>query len=144
MTEKEISTAGVLVFRPCARAFFVYFVAMALVFLGPRLNPEVGLPVWLGTVLGFIVLAAVIYQKYGQEYHVTERGVAKVWHWPSPRRQEILWEDLGEIMVLRGVTQTVLQVGNLAFPDKSGGPEMFWYGLAKPHEVKDLIDGKRP
>jgi hypothetical protein len=144
MSENETSTPGDLVFKPSARAFFVYYVAMALVFLGPRFNPDVGLPVWLGTVLGLIVVAAVIYQKYGTEYHVTSRGVVRVWRWPSPRRQEIPWEHLGEIMVLRGVTQTVLQVGNLAFVDKSGGPEMFWFGLLNPKDVKDLIGGKRP
>jgi hypothetical protein len=144
MAENEISTSGDLVFKPCARAFFVYYVAMALVFLGPRLNPEVGLPVWLGTVLGLIIVAALIYQKYGTEYHVTAQGVARVWRWPSPRRQEIAWEHLDEVLVLRGLTQTVLQVGNLALPDKSGGPEMFWHGLANPKDVKDLIDGKRP
>ncbi len=142
--ENETSTSGDLVFRPCARAFFVYYVAMALVFLGPRLNPEVGLPVWLGTILGLIVVVAVIYQMYGTEYHVTSQGVARVWRWPSPRLKEIPWEHLGEVMVLRGVTQTVLQVGNLALPDKSGGPEMFWYGLANPVDVKDQIDKKRP
>ena len=83
MAESEISTSGDLVFRPSARAFFVHYVAMFLVFVGPRLNPEVGLPVWLGTILGIIVLAAVIYQKNGQEYRVTSRGVARVWRWPS-------------------------------------------------------------
>jgi hypothetical protein len=144
MSETEISSPGDLVFKPCGRAFFVYYVAMALVFLGPRLNPEVGLPVWLGTVLGLIVVVALIYQKYGTEYHVTAQGVARVWRWPFPRRQEIAWEHLGEVLVLRGLTQTVLQVGNLALPDKSGRPEMFWHGLANPKDVKDLIDGKRP
>jgi hypothetical protein len=144
MDESEISTSGDLVFKPCARAFFVYYVAMALVFLGPRLNPEVGLPVWLGTLLGLILVAAVVYQKYGREYQVTSRGVAKVRRWPSPRRQEIVWENLEEVLVLRGLTQTVLQVGNLAFRDKSGGSQMFWFGLANPKDVKDLIDGKRP
>jgi hypothetical protein len=144
MAENEIPTSDDLIFKPCARAFFVYYVAMFLVFLGPRLNPEVGLPVWLGTILGLIVLAAVIYQKYGTEYQVTPRGVARVWRWPSPRRQEIAWEHLGEVMVLRGLTQTMLQVGNLALPDKSGGPDMFWYGLAEPNDVKAEIDEKRP
>ena len=144
MTENEMPASGDLVFRPCARSFFVYYVAMALVFLGPRINPEVGLPVWLGTVLGCIVLAAVIYLKYGQEYHVTSRGVAKVTRWPSPRRQEILWENLDEILVLRGLTQSILQVGNLSFINKARGPEMFWFGLSNPKEVKALIDGKRP
>jgi hypothetical protein len=144
MAEKEIPPSGDLVFKPCGRAFFVYYVAMALVFLGPRINPEVGLPVWLGTVLGFIVLAAVIYMKYGQEYHVTSQGVAKVTRWPSPRRQEIAWENLKEVLVLRGLTQSLLQVGNLAFQDKTSGPQMFWYGLANPKDVKALIEGKRP
>ena len=144
MADNEISTSGDLVFKPSARAFFVHYVAMALVFFGPRLNPAVGLPVWLGTFLGLIVLAAVIYMKYGQEYRVTSRGVVRVWRWPSPREQEIAWEDLGEILVLRGLTQTILQVGNLAFRDKASGPEMFWYGLLNPKDVKDLIDRKRP
>jgi len=144
MAANEVPTSGDLVFKPCGRAFFVYFVALALVVLGPRLNPAVGLPVWLGTLLGVIVLAAIIYQKYGQEYRVTSQGVAKVTRWPSPRRQEIAWENLEEILVLRGLTQTVLQVGNLALRDKAGGPEMFWYGLLNPKDVKDLIDEKRP
>ena len=144
MADNEIATPGDLVFKPCARAFLVYYVALALVVLGPRLNPEVGLPVWLGTLLGVIVLVAIIYQKYGQEYRATSRGVAKVTRWPSLRRQEIPWKNLGEILVLRGLTQTMLQVGNLAFRDKAGGPEMFWYGLLNPKDIKDLIDGKRP
>lgn len=143
MAGNEIPAAGDLVFKPSARAFFVHYVAMALVFFGPRLNPAVGLPVWLGTLLGLIVLAAVIYQKYGQEYRVTSRGVVRVCRWPSPREEEIAWENLGEILVLRGLTQTILQVGNLAFRDKAGERKLFWYGLLNPKDVKDLIDRKR-
>jgi hypothetical protein len=144
MAGNAIPAWGDLVFKPSARAFFVHYVAMALVFFGPRLNPEVGLPIWLGTLLGLIVLAAVIYQKYGQEYRVTPRGVVRVWRWPSPGEQEIAWENLGEILVLRGLTQTILQVGNLAFRDKAGERKLFWYGLLNPKDVKDLIERKRP
>jgi hypothetical protein len=144
MAGNEISTSGDLVFKPSARAFFVHYVAMALVFFGPRLNPEVGLPVWLGTLLGLIVLGAVIYQKFGQEYRVTSRGVVRVLRWPSPRTEEIAWENLGEILVLRGLTQTILQVGNLAFRDKAGERKLFWYGLLNPKEVNNLIERKRP
>jgi hypothetical protein len=144
MADNETRGSGDLVFKPCARAFFVYYVAMALAFLGPRLNPEMGVPVWLGTLLGFMVVAVVVYRKYGQEYVVTVRGVAKIKRWPSPQRQEIAWENLGEVMVLRGLTQTMLRVGNLALVDKSGGAEMFWFGLANPKDVQGQIDGKRP
>jgi hypothetical protein len=144
MAANESSTSGDLVFKPCGRAFFVYYVAMALVVLGPRLNPAVGLPVWLGTLLGVIVLAALLYQRYGTEFRVTSRGVVRVRRWPSPREQEIAWENLGEILVLRGLTQTVLQVGNLAFRDEAKNSDMFWYGLPNPKDVKDLIEAKRP
>ena len=144
MVGNEIPASGDLVFKPSGRAFFVHYVAMFLVFVGPRLNPAVGLPIWLGTLLGLIVLAAVIYQKYGQEYRVSSRGVVRVWRWPSPRVQEIAWENLGEILVLRGLTQTILHVGNLAFRDKAAGSQMFWYGLLNPKEVKDLIERQRP
>jgi hypothetical protein len=144
MAANESSTSGDLVFKPCGRAFFVYYVAMALVVLGPRLNPAVGLPVWLGTLLGIIVLAALLYQRYGTEFRVTSRGVVRVRRWPSPREQEIAWENLGEILVLRGLTQTVLQVGNLAFRDEAKNSDMFWYGLPNPKDVKDLIEAKRP
>jgi len=144
MAATEPAASGDLIFKPCGRAFFVYYVAMALVVLGPRLNPAVGMPVWLGTLLGLIVLAAMLYQRYGTEFRVTSRGVVRVRRWPSPREQEIAWENLGEILVLRGLTQTVLQVGNLALRDKANNSDMFWYGLPNPKDVKDLIEAKRP
>jgi hypothetical protein len=144
MADNETSTSGEMVFKPCARSFFIYFVALALVFLGPRINPDVGLPVWLGDILGFVILAFFIYRKYGTEFQITARGVARVWRWPSLRRQEIAWANLGEVMVLRGLTQSLLQVGNLAFTDKTGGPEMFWFGLSHPKDLKEQIERMRP
>jgi hypothetical protein len=140
MTEKETpDRESTQVFKPCGRAFFVHYVAMAICFLGPRINPEVGLPVWLGLVLGLILVAAVVYMRWGQEYQVTPQGVSKVWGWTG-RRQEIPWENLGEVLVRRGLTQTILRVGNLILRDKSGGPELFWFGLADPKAVKAVIE----
>jgi len=140
MTEKETPGAeSTLVFRPCGRAFFVHYVAMAICFVGPRINPAVGLPVWLGMVLGLVLVAAVVYMRWGQEYQVTPQGVSKVWRWTG-RRQEIAWENLGEILVRRGLTQTLLRVGNLIIRDKSGGSELFWFGLADPKTVKAMIE----
>jgi hypothetical protein len=145
MAENEMQTGGSeQVFRPCGRAFFVYYVAMAICFLGPYINPEIKwLPPWLGLILGLFVLAAVLYMSWGQEYHLTPRGVAKVWLWPSPRRQEITWENLGEVLVRRGLTQTLMCVGNLLIRDKAGSEGMFWFGLANPKEIKALMDERR-
>lgn len=130
------------VWRPCGRAFFVYYVAMAIFFFGPLINPDVGLSPRLGFVLGLIVATAVAYQ-WTQEYHMTAEGLSKVWRWLE-RRQEISWENVGEIQVRRGFTQTMLRVGNVSIQDKSGGPLMFWFGLSNPKEVKEIIERNRP
>jgi uncharacterized membrane protein YdbT with pleckstrin-like domain len=130
------------VFRPVGRAFFVYYVALAVCFLGPPINPAVGVPVWVGLLLGLVVLAAVFYMR-AQEYRLTSRGLEKVSRLGG-QRQEIPWERLGEVEVRRGFTQTLLRVGNLLIKDAFGGPDMFWFGLADPKAVKDLIDGRRP
>jgi hypothetical protein len=117
---------------------------MAICFLGPRINPDVGLPVWLGTVLGLILVAAVVYMKWGQEYRLTPQGVVKIIRWPTPRRWEISWANLGEIRVLRGLTQSLLRVGNLVIKDTSGGPDLFWFGLSHPKEIREEIERSRP
>jgi hypothetical protein len=67
-----------------------------------------------------------------------------LWRWPSPRQREITWENLGDVLVRRGLTQTLLRVGNLIIREQSGGPEMFWFGLANPKEVQAEIERRRP
>ncbi len=130
-------------FRPCGRAFFVYYVAMFICFLGPAINPAVGLPAWLGFILGLVLVAAVIYLRWGEEYHLTTHGLIKVWLWPKRRQEEIAWENLGEVVVRRGMTQSLLGVGNLAIQDKKQNYEMLWSGLSHPQEVKALIERRR-
>ena len=148
MANKEADRAAVLI-KPCGRAFFVYYVAIAICLLGPRLNPDVrpfGLfhfSLGVGTVLGLIIIALVAYLKLGREYRITSRGAVTVWRWPAPRQQEIAWENLGEVLVRRGLIQTILRVGNLIIKDKTGEPDMFWFGLANPKEVKDALEQRR-
>ncbi len=130
-----------LIFRPSARAFYLYYVAMFICFVGPLINPAMGLPVWLGWLLGGVLVVAVLYQM-NQEYQVTRTGVRKVLRWPASY-QEIPWDNLGEIKVMRGLTQTLLRVGNLSFQDKRGGPPIFWYGLSDPKAVLSAIEARR-
>ncbi len=139
--DKATDPGGELAFRASGRSFLVYYVAMFLVFVGPSLNPAVGLPRWLGFILGLLLVAAVVYMKWGQEYRVTATGVVKVWGFQK-KRQEIPWDRIEEVTVLRGLTQTVLKVGNLLIRDRAGDT-MFWFGLADPKGVKEIIDGRR-
>lgn len=124
--------------------------AIVIFLLGPRLNPEVRIfgvlhfSVALGTILGLAVIALVLYQKWGREYRITPRGLQTVRRWPSPRRQEITWENLGDVLVRRGLTQTILRVGNLILRDRAGGAQMTWFGLANPQEIQAEIHRRRP
>ena len=149
MAATEPASSGDQVFKPCGRAFFVYYVAIAIFLLGPRFNPDVYLfgvfhfSAAVGTILGLLVIALVIYLKLGREYRLTPRGVVMLWRWPSPRQQEITWKNLGDVLLRRGLTQSILRVGNLIIRDKSGGPDIFWFGLANPKEVQAEIERRR-
>jgi hypothetical protein len=149
MPEKAMAPAPEKILVPCGRAFFVYYVGIVIFLLGPRLNPDVWIfgvfhfSVAVGTLLGLALVALVVYLKLGREYRLSPQGLATRWRWPSPRQQEITWENLGEVLLRRGLTQSILRVGNLVIEDKSGGPEMFWFGLANPKEVQEEIDRRR-
>ncbi len=86
----------------------------------------------------------MIYLRWGQEYRITSRGVSRLVRWPAPQRQEVAWGSLGEVQVRRGLTQSLLRVGNLVLEDKSGGPALFWFGLSYPQEVKAAVEERRP
>jgi Bacterial PH domain len=149
MADKERMPAPEEILVPCNRAFFVYYVAMVIFLLGPRLNPNVWIfgvfhfSLAVGTLLGLALIALVVYLKLGREYRLGPQGLATRWRWPSPRQQEITWENLGDVLLRRGLIQSILRVGNLVIRDKSGGPEMFWFGLANPQEVQEEIERRR-
>ncbi len=150
MAAMEAASSGELIIKPCGRAFFVYYVAIAICLLGPRINPEVRFfgvfhfSAAVGAILGLLLIVLVIYLKLGREYRITPRGVMLLWRWPAPRQQEITWQNLGDVLMRRGLTQSIFRVGNLIIRDKAGGPEMFWFGLADPKEVQAEIKRRRP
>ena len=85
MAEPKPEAADDQVIKPCGRAFLVYYVAIVIFLLGPRLNPDVRIfgafhfSVAVGTVLGLLVIAVVIYLKMGREYRITPRGSFNGW-----------------------------------------------------------------
>ena len=130
------------VWRPSYRAFFVYYVAAAVVVFGPLINPAVGVPPWLGFVLGLAILAALALRKFGQEYRATPQGLKRASSWPAVE-EEIAWQDVGEIKVERGLTQTLLNAGNLVIQDKKGVARLSWERLADPKGVKAILEDRR-
>jgi hypothetical protein len=140
-SEDKTGSSPEKVWRPSARAFFVFYVAMAICFAGPYSRPDL-LPPWLGFVLGLAVLAAVALRKFGQEYRLTPRGLKRVGFWPAVE-EEIPWPTVGEIKVERGLTQTLLNAGNVVIYDKQGVPRLCWERLADPQGVKAALEDRR-
>ncbi len=136
----EISQEAV--WRPSYRAFFVYYVAVAVAVFGPLINPAVGVPPWLGLVLGLAILAALALRKFGQEYRATPQGLKRVSSWPAVE-EEIAWPEVGEIKVERGLTQTLLNAGNLVIKDKKGVTRFSWERLADPKGVKAVLEDRK-
>ena len=130
------------VWRPSARAFLVYYVAIAVAIFGPIINPAVGVPLWLGILVGLAVLAALAVRKFGQEYRLTPRGLKRVGFWPAVE-EEISWPEVGEIKVQRGLTQTLLNAGNVVIYDNQGVPRLCWERLADPQGVKAALEASR-
>ena len=130
------------VWRPSYRAFFVYYVAIAVAVFGPLINPSWIVPPWVGFIMGMAVLVVMALRKFGQEYRATPQGVKRVSFWPA-EEEEIAWPDLGEIKVERGLTQTLLNVGNLVIQDKKGVARLSWERLADPKGVKAVLEDRK-
>lgn len=130
------------IWRPSARAFLVYYVAIAVAVFGPLINPAVGLPPWAGLLLGLAVLALVGLKKFGQEYRATPRGLKQMAWWPAVT-EELSWPEVGEIKVQRGLTQTFLNTGDVIIQDTQGVARLCWERLADPKGVKAALETRK-
>ena len=139
--------ASVTVLEPAWRSFFVYYVAIFICWFGPHLNPEFAARLWLspnlGLALGIILLAGVVYMKWGSEYRLTATGVQKVRRSP-PAREELAWDQIARLEVQRGLTHTLLDIGNIAIKPRQGlGSEIVLTGVSHPKLVKELMENLR-
>ena len=140
--EDKTEISSEKVWRPSARAFLVYYVAIGVAVFGPLINPAVGVPPWVGFGLGLVVLAVLALRMFGQVYWATPRGLKRVGFWPAVE-EEISWPEVGEIKVERGLTQTLLNAGNVVIHDKNGVSRQNWERLADPKGVKVALEARR-
>ena len=130
------------IFTSSWSAFYLYYVAIAICWFGPQLNPAFAAKIFLtplvGFCLGLLLLGGVFYLKYGQQYEMDTAGVKISWRYP-PRQQFIRWQDISKITVRAGLTQTLLGIGHIAIQPHQG-EEIVWYGLESPKTVKTLLE----
>lgn len=132
------------IISPSWRAFLVYYVAIGLCVLGPYLNPEfsrqLGLTPNRGLIMGIILLLGVVYLKWSQEYQISPQGVEKIRRFPA-QQQKLGWDEIDQIEMRRGLTQTLLQVGNIIVkPRLADKQPIMFYGIDQPKAVKELMD----
>gem|GEM_PF-1773216 len=142
MRNQDQTSPAKKVFTPSWGAFYLYYVAMAICWFGPQLNPEFARRIFLtpnvGLLLGLVLLAAVFYLRFGQQYEMDAQGVRRVQRFPA--RVDLLpWGDIRSITVRVGLTQTLLGVGNIVIQPHHG-EEMVWYGVESPKLVRNLLE----
>ena len=130
------------IFTSTWSAFYLYYLAIVICWFGPQLNPAFAAKLYLtppvGFILGLLLLGGVLYLKFGQQYEVNAAGVKTSWRY-SPREQLIRWQEIEQITVRAGLTQTLLGIGNIAIKPRQG-EEMVWYGLKSPKVVKTFLE----
>ncbi|MFP3867064.1 MAG: hypothetical protein ACLFUU_02750 [Desulfobacteraceae bacterium] len=135
------------VLSPSWRAFLVYYVAIALCVLGPYLNPQfsqqLGLTPQRGLIIGIILLLGVFYLKWNQEYHISPQGISRIRRFPA-QLERLAWTEVDQIEMRRGLTQTLLRVGNVIVKPQSADKSVIMlYGIEHPKEIKELMERAR-
>jgi hypothetical protein len=142
MNNSEPRTTPKKVFNSSWAAFYLYYVAIAICWLGPHLNPTFAARIFLtpliGFILGLLLFGGVLYLKYGQHYEMDAEGVKTIYRYP-PREQRLYWHEIDKITVRAGLTQTILGIGNIAVQPRRG-EEMVWYGVESPKLLKILME----
>jgi hypothetical protein len=142
MDDIENKTMSKRIFTSSWAAFYLYYVAIGICWIGPQLNPTFSAKIFLtpeiGFILGLLLVGAVVYLKYGQQYEMDTAGVRISWRYP-PRQQLKRWQEIKKITVRAGLTQTILGIGNIAIQPHQG-EEIVWYGLESPKLIKTLLE----
>ncbi len=135
MDNIENKTIPKKIFTSSWSAFYLYYMAIAICWFGPQLNPAFAAKIFLtplvGFILGLLLLGGVLYLKYGQQYEMDTAGVKINWRYP-PRQQLIRWQEISKITVRAGLTQTILGIGNIAIQPHQGEEiDLVWSGKSE-------------
>jgi hypothetical protein len=135
-------TVNARTFQPAWKSYFVFYAASIIFGLGPVLNPEAFLGREAGLLIAAVLIAFVYLKRTHTFYRLSEAGISKELRWGGQgTSQEIPVADLASVTVRRGIVHRLIGVGHLHFRSRSGGvPDLWWYGLEQPFEVKRRID----
>lgn len=128
--------------QPAWKSYFVFYAAIVIFGLGPMFNPEAPLTRPSGFLVAAVLIVFVILKRNKTVYRFSEQGVSKEIRWGGQAQtRKLPLSDLASVAVRRGVVHRLIGVGHLQFrANKAGAPDLWWYGVDRPFEVKEKIE----
>jgi hypothetical protein len=128
--------------KPSWKSYFVFYAAIIIFGVGPFLNPEAPLSREVGVLIAILLAAFLIlirqYSSYKYAAGIFSRefgrgGLLQVKKMPLA--------EIASVVVRRGVVHRLVGIGHLQFqPATAGSPDLWWFGLDQPFEVKKNIE----
>lgn len=133
---------GGLSLKPSWKSYFVFYVAIFIFGAGPLLNPEAPLGREAGFVIAAVLAAFILLirkysgYRYGDGFFSRYFGGGNL-----VQMKKMPLEEIASVTVRRGVVHRLVGIGHLHFqPKTSGAPDLWWFGLDQPFEVKKRVE----
>jgi hypothetical protein len=128
--------------KPSWKSYFVFYTAIIIFGVGPVLNPEAPLSREAGVLIAILLAAFIILirqyssYKYAAGIFSREFGRGRL-----VQVKKMPLTEIASVVVRRGVVHRLVGIGHLQFqPATAGSPDLWWFGLDQPFEVKKKVE----
>ena len=128
--------------KPSWKSYFVFYAAILIFGVGPVLNPEAPLSREVGILIAVVLVAFIVlirqYSSYRYAAGIFSREFGRG---RLVQVKKLPLEEIASVVVRRGVVHRLVGIGHLHFqPATAGTPDLWWYGLDQPFEVKRKVE----
>jgi len=128
--------------KPSWKSYFVFYAAILIFGVGPVLNPEAPLSREVGVLIATVLAAFVILSRQYSTYKYAAGIFSREFGWGSlVQVKKMPLDEIASVVVRRGVVHRLVGIGHLQFqPATAGSPDLWWFGLDQPFEVKKWVE----
>ncbi len=128
--------------KPSWKSYFVFYAAIVIFGLGPLLNPEAPISREIGGVIAALLVAFIILIRQYSSYKYGAGIFSREFGWGGlVQVKKMPLAEIDSVIVRRGVVHRLVGIGHLQFqPATAGSPDLWWFGLDQPFEVKKRVE----